>query len=320
MTRHVTWDRGVALPEQGFWLDPQVIRDLAFVTHAHSDHSRRHLVGLLTGETLALLPPSRRPVSAQVVAFGQPVQVAGGTLTAHPAGHMLGSAQVLFECGGARLLYTGDIKLAQPGGTDIPVPVADVVVIESTYGRPHFRFPEPDAAIERVAGWCRARLAAGVTPVLLGHAIGKAQELMVALAPYGFRFALEKRCLSAALTYAQAGVGLPDHTLLDDDPEDRVVIAPPAGKDAVRRLRRYRTLLLSGWAMEPSFWPKFGADEAMALSDHCDFDELITVVERSGAQQAYTVHGFADDLARHLRRRGLRASALRSPEQLAFAL
>jgi Cft2 family RNA processing exonuclease len=98
------------------------------------------------------------------------------------------------------------------------------------------------------------------------------------------------------------------------------VIAPPAGKDEIRRLPRYRTALVSGWAQEPSFWPRFGADVAFPLSDHCDFTELLAVVEQSGAEQVYTVHGFTEDLARHLRGRGVRAHPLADSEQLGLAL
>jgi DNA ligase-1 len=99
-----------------------------------------------------------------------------------------------------------------------------------------------------------------------------------------------------------------------------VVIAPPAGKDEVRRLGRYRTALVSGWAKDAEFARLFGADATFDLSDHCDFDELMEVVELSGADQVYTVHGYTEDFARHLRKRGIRASALEATEQLALAL
>jgi DNA ligase-1 len=157
--------------------------------------------------------------------------------------------------------------------------------------------------------------------VLLCHALGKTEEMMLALAPYGFTFALEKRCAPCAREYATAGSPLPDWVELDGQAEPgRVVIAPPAGKDEVRRLGRYRTALVSGWAKDAEFARMFGADAAFDLSDHCDFDELLEVVERSGADQVYTVHGYTADFARHLRKRGIRASALEATEQLALAL
>src|SRR5207302_8444370 len=114
-------------------------------------------------------------------------------------------------------------------------------------------------------------------------------------------------------------ISLPDWVELgtvEDDPSGWVVVAPPTGKDAIRRLGRYRTALVSGWAQDPDFRRIFGADYAFPLSDHCDFEELLEVVRLSGADHVYTVHGFADDLARHLRRRGVHAHALHVTEQL----
>src|SRR5437016_3024711 len=160
-----------------------------------------------------------------------------------------------------------------------------------------------------------------VTPVLLCHALGKTEEVTLALAEYGFAFALEKRCVPCAHQYALAGRSLPDWIELNGDPiADRVVIAPPVGKDEVRRLGRYRTALISGWAKDPEFARLFGADATFDLSDHCDFDELMEVVELTGADQVYTVHGFTEDFARALRRKGIRAWALEANEQLALAL
>jgi DNA ligase-1 len=321
MTRHVTWDRGISLVGHDLWLDPLTVRDLAFVSHAHTDHTRRHRTAVMTTATLDLLTADRRPRGTRLLALGEAYAHGDATLSLHDAGHMLGSAQLVFEHGGCRLLYTGDLKLRRGRGLpDTVIPLAEVVVIESTYGKPHFRFPDPDTVAEVVARWCRKALDAGVTPVLLAHALGKSQELMVALAPFGLRFALEERCVPFAVAYEVAGVALPDWVPLEDEPGERVVVAPPTGKDAIRRLDRYRTALVSGWAQDASFWRVFGADVAFPLSDHCDFDELLEVVRRSGADKVYTVHGFPEDFARHLRKRGVRAHALNATEQLALAL
>ncbi|MDQ6691397.1 MAG: hypothetical protein M3Z13_01385, partial [Candidatus Dormibacteraeota bacterium] len=320
MTRQVTWDRGVALPEHAIWFDPEVSRQLAVVSHAHTDHSRRHQEAVLTAETLALTTTNRRPRSARVLRFGEMMKLGDASLTLHPAGHMLGAAQVLFDAGGIRLLYTGDLKLRGP--CPVEMPRADVLVIESTYGRPHFQFPDPAEVVMAIAAWCRRTLADGVTPVLLCHAVGKAQEVMLALSDFGLRFALEHRCLPGAAAYRAAGHQLPDHVELipGQDYSDRVVIVPPAGKIVIRQLHRYRCALVSGWAQDAHFRRLFGADIAFALSDHCDFAELMDAVEMVQPDQVYTVHGFSEDLARHLRRRGVRAAPLRGIEQLALAL
>jgi len=322
VTREVVWDHGVSLPGHRLWLDPLVVRTFAFISHAHTDHARRHKEALLTPQTLALIPESRRPRGWRMLGYREPMHRGQALVTLHPAGHMLGSAQLLFEHHGTTLLYTGDIKLRQAGGaTPTFIPKANVLIVETTYGRPHFRFGDPDSTIEAIAAWCRRALDSRVTPVLLCHALGKTEEVMLALAPYGFTFALEKRCVPCAREYATAGRPLPEWVELDAEaPQGRVVISPPAGKDEVRRLGRYRTALISGWAKDAEFARLFGADATFDLSDHCDFDELMEVVERSGADQVYTVHGYTEDFARHLRKRGVRASALEATEQLALAL
>jgi Cft2 family RNA processing exonuclease len=321
LTREVVWDHGVSIPGHGLWLDPLTVRMFAFISHAHTDHARRHKEALLTPQTLALIPEARRPRGWRMLGFNEPMRRAEATVTLHPAGHMLGSAQLHLEHGGTSLLYTGDLKLRQPGGRPAThVPRADVLVMESTYGRPHFRFGDPDSTVEAIARWCRLALDSRVTPVLLCHALGKTEEVMLALAPYGFTFALEKRCVPCAQAYVMAGRPLPEWIELDGEAGGRVVIAPPVGKDEVRRLGRYRTALVSGWAKDTAFARLFGADATFDLSDHCDFDELMEVVELSGADQVYTVHGYTEDFARHLRKRGVRASALEATEQLALAL
>lgn len=322
MNHPVTWDRGIALTGHELWFDPQVVRTAAVVTHAHSDHARRHRHALLTKATLALAPGTRRPRAHAVLEYGEPHRLGEATVTLHDAGHMLGSAQVVFEHAGLRLVYTGDLKLRRGCGLpDTAIPECDILIVESTYGRPHFRFPDADSMLEVIAIWCRRLLDANTTPVLLAHALGKAQEMMLALERYGFQFALEDRCVEPARSYEAVGRKLPDWLPLgDEEPAGRVVVAPPSGKERIRQLRRYRTALVSGWAQDPSFARVFGADVTFPFSDHCDFLELLDVVERSGARQVYTVHGFTEDLARHLRKRGIRAHALEATEQLALAL
>ena len=322
MRGEVVWDHGVSLPGHRLWLDPLVVRSFAFISHAHTDHARRHKEALLTPQTLALIPESRRPRGWRMLGYGETMRRGDATVTLHSAGHMLGSAQLHFQDEGWSVLYTGDIKLRQPGRVETHIPRSDVLILESTYGRPHFRFGDPDSVIESIAMWCRRALDSRVTPVLLCHALGKTEEVMLALQGYGFSFALEKRCVPCARDYAAAGRSLPDWAELDREPiGDRVVIAPPAGKDEIRRcLGRYRTALVSGWAKDTEFARLFGADATFDLSDHCDFDELLEVVERSGAEQVYTVHGYTEDLARVLRKRGVKAWALEANEQLALAL
>ena len=122
MTREVVWDHGVALPAHRLWLDPLVVRSFAFISHAHTDHARRHKEALLTPQTLALIPEARRPRGWRMLGFGETMRRGEGRVTLHSAGHMLGSAQLHLEHDGWSVLYTGDIKLRQPGRVETFVP------------------------------------------------------------------------------------------------------------------------------------------------------------------------------------------------------
>ena len=106
MTAQVVWDRGVSISGHRMWLDPLVVRAFAFISHAHTDHARRHKEALLTPQTLALIPDSRRPRGWRMLGYHEPMRHGPATVTLYPAGHMLGSAQLLFEHQGARVLYT----------------------------------------------------------------------------------------------------------------------------------------------------------------------------------------------------------------------
>src|SRR5450759_5915191 len=106
MTREVVWDHGVSLPAHGLWLDPLVVRNFAFISHAHTDHARRHKEALLTPQTLGLIPDARRPRGWRMMGYDEPMRLGPATVTLHSAGHMLGSAQLLFEHQGTRVLYT----------------------------------------------------------------------------------------------------------------------------------------------------------------------------------------------------------------------
>src|SRR2546422_10312386 len=113
MTREVVWDHGVSLPEHSLWLDPLVVRAFAFISHAHTDHARRHKGALLTPQTLALIPESRRPRGWRMLGYREPMKRGPATVTLYPAGHMLGPAQPLFDHDDGRTPFTGDATPCQ---------------------------------------------------------------------------------------------------------------------------------------------------------------------------------------------------------------
>ena len=319
----ILWESGVYLPEQRLWLDPRQPRPRAVISHAHSDHVADHVLAYATPATHRLVTHRRRrPLSGTVeaVPYGQPISLDRCEVTFYPAGHVLGSAQTLVETDFGRVLYTGDLK-TRTGFTSAPAQVvpADVLVLESTFGKPHYRFPDAGEVIAAMVSWCRLVLDAGATPVLLGYSLGKGQEILSALAAQGWTIGLHPSSFGVTEVYRELGCDLPPYQRLGDHTaRPAVVIAPPtARRDGLKDLvGEYKTAALTGWAMDRSLKDRLEVDAVFPLSDHADFEELCCYAEQVGPTITYTVLGFDEELAMHLRRRGLRAKPLAAADQL----
>jgi len=306
---------GIYLADTDLHLDPRSRVDSAVVSHAHGDHIARHGRVLATPETLALY---RHRLGAgragEGVAYGRPVRIGDFQVTLFPAGHCLGSAQVLVEWNGRRLVYTGDFKLrANPtAGTAAIIP-CDVLITESTFGEPWYRFPAHDRVQAEIVEFCLEATLAGVVPVILAYSLGKAQELIWLLGEAGLETVLHRAVWGVTEVYRELGVRFPAayHLFAHRLVEGRVLITPPGThrQPPVSALRR-RVAVASGWAMHPA-GARFhrGVDAQFAFSDHADFDELVRYARECGASRIYTVHG-ERGLAGHLRRLGLDARNL----------
>ncbi len=321
-------------PELSLWLDAHDSRradEWAVVTHAHSDHIARHKRVILTEPTARLL---RQRLGGQreerVLRFHERTEFTGPhggfALTLLPAGHILGSAMVLVEWSGGTLLYTGDFRL-RPSAACEPCDFAaargcDSLVMETTFGRPEYVFPPTSTIAEDLLGFCRAALAAGETPVLLGWTLGKAQELMCLLADSALRVAVHEAVLPLARIYEQCGVRLGAYTALDLAQPGSVLVCPPTFAQSPQRtaLGPCRLAVATGWAMESSCKYRSGVDAAFPLSDHADFHELIEFVRQVQPRRVFTTHGFAADFAATLRDLGFAAEALVNAEQLTLSL
>ena len=321
LTYPILWDSGVYLPEQHLWLDPRRPRPRAIISHAHSDHVAPHPLAYATPATQRLVTHRRPSISGvQAIPYGEPLRLDRCALTFYPAGHVLGSAQTLVETDFGRILYTGDLK-TRPGFTSTPaMPVrADVLILESTFGKPHYRFPDAAEVIAAMVSWCRGVIDGGATPVLLGYSLGKGQEILSALAAEGMHVALHPSLFGVTEVYRELGCTFPDyHALGAALIRPTVVITPPtARRNALEELvGEYKTAALTGWAMDRSLKDRLAVDAVFPLSDHADFEELCCYAEQVGATMTYTVLGFDEELALHLRRRGLRAKPLTAIDQL----
>jgi Cft2 family RNA processing exonuclease len=290
-----------------------------FVSHAHADHIARHELAFATPATACLY---RHRLGAQhrvrVMHYREPLEFGGLRLTAYPAGHCLGSAMLLAEDGERSLLYTGDFKLG-PSATSEPaeLPRADILVMECTFGRPHYRLPPRSSTIERLVELVHAALASGRTPVIHAYPLGKSQEVTKLLTSVGVPVLQHPVTHAVSLEYEKCGVDLGDFAAYDGRPlEGHAVVTLPRGSRNHRLagLGRTVSIAVTGWAADAAAKYRLGVDHALPLSDHADYDELIETVERVQPREIFCTHGPAE-FADHLRDLGFNAYPLHPPAQ-----
>lgn len=285
----------------------------AILSHAHADHAvPGHGEVWATPETLALYR-RRHPEwrgGAREFPYDGGFESRGQRLRFLPAGHVLGSAQLHFEDAEGSLLYTGDFK-RRPCRTACPAAAlaARVLLTETTFGLPVFRFPPKEELERRLVGACRAALEEGKVPVVLAYALGKSQEAVSILAEAGIPTVLHGAAWKLLPDYADAGIPLPLSRAYDSGPPvpGEALIVPPAcaRTPLVRNLKRRSVIYLSGWAIREASRADYDADVRIPMSDHAGFDELMLHVEEVAPQVVLTMHGYARDFARILSGRGV---------------
>jgi len=288
-------------------LDSLRKREYSLISHAHSDHTARHNRPVLTPNTRLLLSDYLKKSDPVTLEYHEPLEADGYTLTLYPAGHCLGSAQALVESKstGERVLYTGDIKV-RPSPTNEPLePVAcDTLIMEATYGRPQYTFPDQDQVLSTAFNTLRTWLSRGEKPVVQAWRLGKSQEILHHLLSQGLDVVVEDGIFQVAQCYQESGVIFPGEVRLFDGqwPEGSVLLCPPGrrGRVSVEGFRGLRFMELTGWAFDGrSRWGRRG-DASLPFSDHPDFNELVEYVKQVQPKQVYTVNGFPE-LAAHLR-------------------
>ncbi len=321
----VRYDRGVYLPKEELWLDPRDAKPFAFVSHAHSDHIAPHRE-IIVSERTARLMQARMPGerNEHIIAFGQPTKLRGLEITLLPAGHIFGSAQIFLETAAGSLLYTGDFKLRR-GQSAEPAEWchAETLIMETTYGLPRYRLPPTDVVIAQIVAFCRDALEAAEVPVLLGYSLGKAQEILCALAGAGLRPMLHGSVHRMTRIYEQFGQAFCGYDRYDaSDVAGKVLICPPSANRSrmLEKIPNKRVAMISGWAVDPNAIYRYQVDAAFPLTDHADYTDLLRYVDLVQPKRVLTLHGFAAEFARDLRDRGVEAWALTEENQLELTL
>lgn len=323
--------QGLYCPAGDFYIDPWRAVPRAVITHAHSDHARAGHGHVLASEKSAGL--LRRRLGAalplQTLRYGEAISHRGVRLSLHPAGHVLGSAQVRIEHAGRVWVASGDYYLSaydERNPTCEPFePVrCDCFITESTFGLPVYRWREQGEVFAQIDDWWRSNAAAGRPSLLLAYSLGKAQRVLAGvdrtLGPLIVHPAVE----NMNQAYRDAGVGLPPTQAIGPPagPGPRgdaanfgnaLIVAPPgAGLDTwAQQFGAVSTAFASGWMQSRGMRRRRGGGRGFVLSDHADWPGLQRAIESSGAERIIVTHGDEVVLVRWLRERGFDAGGFR---------
>lgn len=315
---HVTGD---------FSVDPMAAVGTAVITHAHADHARSGHGRYVAHHDCVPILRTRLGADLQVLGLEYGERVNLGTawdaawVSLHPAGHIVGSAQVRVEYGGEVWVVSGDYKRdADPTCVPFEVVPCDTFVTEATFGMPVFSWSHTsDVAREIYRWWTEAR-ERGSTAILFCYALGKAQRLLAELGkvtdtPVLTHGAVEKlvrvyRDMGVSMLATEPVSGLEKK----DRGTGRLVLAPPSalGSPWMKRFSRYETGFASGWMAIRGNRRRRNYDRGFVLSDHADWQGIMDTVRQTGASRVFVGHGYADTVARHLLEQGVDAGGVES--------
>ncbi|MGY9046702.1 mRNA 3-end processing factor [Puniceibacterium antarcticum] len=312
-------DRGIFCPAGGFHIDPWRPVDRALITHGHADHARPgHGHYLATQQAAPVIRHRLGNIVIDTIRYGETLRIGDAAVSFHPAGHIPGSAQIRVAVAGEVWVVSGDYKVAPDGLSEPfePLPCHSFIT-ECTFGLPVFKWPDQAKVARDLNAWWAGNAAAGKTALLGAYSLGKAQRLMKMLntdiGPLLTHGAVEA---TNAVLRAQ-GYTLPDTQQVTPDLRIKdhpgaLVIAPPAalGTPWARKLGASSTGFASGWMRLRGVRRRRAADRGFVLSDHADWDGLLSAIRTTGAENIYATHGYTDIFARALTEMGWNAQVV----------
>ncbi|MBI3881299.1 MAG: ligase-associated DNA damage response exonuclease [Verrucomicrobia bacterium] len=318
---HVT-EHGLYCEAGGFHIDPTRHVERALITHAHADHARPGSRSYLAPPTGAVILRARygQHLKVQPLPFGEQLNLNGVTVSFHPAGHILGSAQIRVEHRGEVWVVSGDYKTERDAACEAfePVP-CHTFITESTFALPVFKWQPQAEIFSEINSWWLANQSAGRTSVVFAYALGKAQRVLAGVdASIGPIF-LHPDARTYLAAYQAARVPLPEAP--GATPENvaaargrALVIAPRSVTRTpwLEKFAPFTTAFASGWMHPDSPMKRPGTDAGFALSDHADWDGILATIRATGAERVLATHGFTGQLVRWLKLNGWDAAELPS--------
>jgi putative mRNA 3-end processing factor len=314
--------RGLYCAAGEFYIDPWQPVDRAVITHAHGDHLHAGSAHYYTADPGADVAAYRLPQDAVLrpLAYRERRDFGAVTVSLHPAGHILGSAQIRIEHGSEIWVVSGDYK-RDPDPTCDPFEVVpcDVFISEATFALPAYRWTDAKLVAVEILEWWRGNRERGLASVLFAYALGKAQRILAELALLTDEPVFVHGAVASLVdVYRARGiVMLPTFSVTASKAgryAGSLILAPPsaAGSPWMRRFGDHRTGFCSGWMRIRGDRRRRGYDRGFVLSDHADWPSLLRTFRDTGARRILLTHGYTDAMCRYLHEQGVDAAALRT--------
>ena len=302
-------DLGLYCAAGDFYIDPWKPVPLAVITHGHADHARVGAQTYICSRTGEPILPHRlgHDIKAIPLEYGESLQLGSAKISLHPAGHVLGSAQVRVEVEGHVWVISGDYKRSADASCEAfeTVP-CDTFISEATFALPVYRWPTSEATAREILKWWEGYPEG--PSLLFAYAFGKTQRILAEMGKLTDKTVyLHGAAEELTQIYRRAGIAMVNTKPVADMPKDYnfhgdLVLAPPSGHRSVwmKRFKQPQTGFASGWMQVRGNRRRRGYERGFVMSDHADWDDLITTIKETGAKRILLTHGNSDALEKYL--------------------
>jgi putative mRNA 3-end processing factor len=304
---------GIYVPMADVYIDPWQRVSRALITHGHSDHARwGHKQYLCTVASKPILRHRLGDVQIDTLNFGEEISINGIKFSFHPAGHIVGSAQIRIEYRGEVWVVSGDYKVEDDGisGTFAPIR-CHTFITECTFGLPIYSWLPQHEVLDQINRWWAGNSAAKVTSLITAYSLGKSQRVLAGLDPSIGPIYTHGAVHNMNSVLTTAGLVLPASQHLNDgvskgDVANAIVIAPGGATNSewMRRFKDVSIANASGWMQLRGPRRRGAADRGFALSDHADWQGLNDAIRATGANRIYATHGYTDIFQKWLLEQG----------------